>query len=85
MPRQPRDTRTYNLKKGNKVVYKGITNDPERRAAEHRREGKDFDRLALTSPPLTRRRAKEREAEALDVYRRNHRGRNPRYNDDSDG
>lgn len=85
MPRQPRDTHTYDLMKGNRVVYKGITNDPERREAEHRREGKDFDGLTLTSPRLTRRAAKEREAQELDAYRRNHRGRNPRYNDDRDG
>lgn len=85
MPRQPRDTYTYDLKKGNKVVYKGITNDPERRGAEHRREGKDFDKLVLTSPALTRRDAKKKEAEELDAYRSNHRGRNPRYNDDDDG
>lgn len=85
MPRQPRDTHMYDLKKGNKVVYKGITNDSERRKAEHRRDGKDFDKLTPTSQLLTRRGAKKREAEALDTCRRNHGGRNPRYNDDGDG
>jgi len=31
-----RDTYKYHVKVGNKVVYRGITNDLERRAAEHR-------------------------------------------------
>lgn len=30
-----RDTYKYHLKKGNKVVHRGITNDLERREAEH--------------------------------------------------
>ena len=30
-----RDTYKYHLKKGNKVVHRGITNDLDRRQAEH--------------------------------------------------
>lgn len=37
-----RDTYKYELHNGNKVVYVGITNDLERREAEHRNEGMDF-------------------------------------------
>lgn len=85
MARQPRDTRTYDLRKGRKVVYKGTTNDPARRESEHRREGKDFDKLVPTSRPMTRDGAKEREAKDLEAYRRGHGGRNPPYNEDNDG
>lgn len=33
-----RDTYRYHFKKGNKIVHTGITNDIDRREAEHRRE-----------------------------------------------
>lgn len=80
-----RDTLTYELKKGRRVVYRGTTNDPDRREREHRRDGLDFDRLVPTSRRMTREGAKDREAGDLERYRRNHGGRNPRYNKDEDG
>ena len=76
---------TYDLKKGAKVVYRGTTNDPERREREHRQDGLEFDQLVPTSRRMTRRGARDREAQNLDRYRRNHGGRNPRYNKDDDG
>ena len=33
-----RDTYKYHLKRGHKVVYRGITNDPVRRETEHQEE-----------------------------------------------
>ena len=84
MPKK-RDTLTYDLKKGREVVYRGTTNDPERREREHRGDGLDFDRLAPTSRRMTPQGAKDREADNLERYRRNHGGRNPRYNKDKDG
>ena len=36
-----RNTYKYELTRGNRVVYVGITNDPSRREAEHRQD-KDF-------------------------------------------
>lgn len=33
---KPRNTYTYHVKVGNKIVHSGITNDLERREAEHR-------------------------------------------------
>ena len=33
-----RDTYKYHFKKGNKIIHTGITNDIDRREAEHRRE-----------------------------------------------
>ena len=80
-----RDTLTYDLKKGHRVVYRGTTNDPERREQEHRNAGLHFDPLVPTSRRMTPQGAKDREADSLERYRRNHGGRNPRYNRDSDG
>jgi hypothetical protein len=34
---------------------------------------------------MTAESAKKRESEKLEAYRKNHRGKNPRYNKDSDG
>ena len=85
MAGKPRDTFTYDLKKGNRVVYKGITDDPARRETEHRDAGKDFDKLVPTSRRMTRDGAKRKEAESLKTYRRGHGGQNPLYNADDDG
>ena len=84
MPKK-RDTVTYDLKKGHEVVYRGTTNDPDRREREHRDAGFDFDRLVPTSVRMTPQGARSREANNLERYRRNHKGRNPRYNKDDDG
>ena len=78
------DTVTYELKQGNKVLYIGITNDPERREQEHREEGKKFKRMKVTSRCMTEEGATKKEAERLTRYRKNQ-GRNPIYNKDSDG
>ncbi len=80
-----RDTQTYDLKKGNEIVYRGSTNDIERREKEHRNDGKDFDKIVPTSNPMTKDNAKKREVENLQTYREGHKGGNPKYNKDSDG
>lgn len=80
-----RDTLTYDLKQGNKVIYRGITNDPERRIQQHRADGKKFDKMVITSRRMTMDGAKKKEGENLKNYRRSHGGRNPKYNRDSDG
>ena len=85
MAKKPRDTVTYDLKRGRKVVYKGTTNNPERREEQHRREGRHFDRLRVTSRQMSEDGAKAKEEEGLTQYRSTHRGRNPLYNDDDDG
>ena len=85
MAKKPRDTVTYDLKRGREIVYRGTTNDPERREQEHRKQGKDFDRLDVTSRRMTDEGAKAKEAENLAKYRKGHGGRNPQYNDDANG
>lgn len=84
MPK-PRTTLTYDLKKGREVVYRGTTNDPERREDEHRNAGLDFDRLVPTSRRMTPKGAKEKETKDLERYRRGHGGKSPKYNKDPDG
>lgn len=79
------DTVTYELRWDEDVVYIGTTNDTERREVEHRNEGKVFDKLVPTSEPMTTVRAKQKEAEDLEAYRRDHDGMNPLYNVDDDG
>ncbi len=80
MAKNPRDTVTYELKEGHKVVYRGTTNDPERREQEHKDAGKKFTGLNVTSRKMTEDGAKKKEAETLGTYRKNHCGKNPKYN-----
>jgi hypothetical protein len=58
-----------------------ITNDLERREAEHRDEGKRFSTIKAEGPRVTRPTAENWEEQRLAGYRSTHRGRNPRYND----
>ena len=83
MPKK-QDTITYELKQGNKVVYIGTTNNPKRREQEHREDGKQFDRMNVTSRRMTEEGAKKKETERIETYRKNQ-GKNPKYNKDSDG
>ena len=84
MPKKPRDTVTYELKNGNKVLYVGTTNDPERRLEEHVEQRKKFGPMKLTSVKMTEEGAQKKEAERLSTYRDNQ-GENPPYNKDDDG
>ena len=68
------------------VVYKGETNQPERREKQHRDEGKRFDRLVVTSSRrMTKHGAQKKEEKQLERYRHSHGGRNPLYNEETDG
>lgn len=85
---KPRDTVTYDLVRGqgNRIVYRGMTSqDLEQRAAQHRAEGKKFDRIVQTSRRMTNDGARRREQENLARYRRSHGGRSPWYNETEDG
>lgn len=79
-----RNTVTYQLKKGRKVVYIGKTNDPERREQEHKKEGKKFTKMLITSPRKTEDGAKKQEQNELERYKKNQ-GKLPRYNKSDDG
>jgi predicted GIY-YIG superfamily endonuclease len=75
-----RDTYRYRLKDGNKVVYIGITNDPERRAREHKEVVERSWTFEVVGPRVTEESARKWEDERLKAYRASHGGRNPRYN-----
>ena len=79
------DTQTYALYDGRKKVYIGTSDDLERRAEEHRQEGKRFTRIEPTSRRMTEEGARQKETEQLKAYREGHGARNPRHNKDSDG
>ena len=59
--RRKRDTYNYLLKQHRRIVYRGITNDPERRYGEHKRSGKRFTHMLVHPYPAKRSTARKRE------------------------
>lgn len=80
-----RDTYKYLLVDGNEVVYIGITNDLERREAEHRSEGMQFTRIVKIGNITTRDAAEDWEAERIATYKQSHNGQRPKYNRNDSG
>lgn len=80
-----RNTFNYNLKQGNQIVYKGTTNDLEKRAREHEADSKNFTHIQQVGRAKTEEGAKREEARQLGVYRKNHSGQNPKYNKTNNG
>ena len=77
----------YTIKdRGGRTKYIGTTNNPTRRASEHRETGKlgRGDKLVVETKPIPREVAERVEAAKLNSHRRTH-GRNPRHNITSDG
>ena len=62
-----------------RVTYVGVTNNPRRRAAEHRRSGKRGSMRVETGRRSTGS-ARSWEARRLAMYRQRDRGRYPLYN-----
>ena len=80
-----RDVRVYTLRgRRGRVNYVGITNNPRRRAAQHRRDGKEA-RLRVETGGMSRKAARRSESARLASHRRRHGGRNPRYNQTKSG
>jgi len=79
------DTYNYNLKVGNKIVYKGTTNDLEARENAHRARGKKFDSIQKVGRAKTQESACKEESRQLKVYRQNNKGNNPKYNKTNNG
>lgn len=80
-----RDTYKYELHDGHKTVYVGITNNPSRREAEHRADGKDFTRMNIIGRPSTIEGASKWEEERINTYKRHHGGERPKYNENDSG
>ena len=65
--------------RGGRVKYVGITNNPRRRAAQHRRSGKR-GQLRVETGGMSRGKARRWEGAKLARFRKSNRGRNPTYN-----
>jgi len=76
--RAKQDTVNYTLRKGRKTVYKGITNDLDRRLKKHKRDGKKFTSVAK-SRKVSRETARKREKAGIKGYKQNT-GKKPRLN-----
>lgn len=77
--RVARSTYLYRLRSANRGVYYGITNQPERRCAEHFASGKRFTAMDVLGPAVTRASALDHERAALISHWQRY-GRLPRYN-----
>lgn len=75
-----RDNFNYNLKDKKKVVYKGKAKVLDDAASRHRADGKKFTHIQQTGKVKTDTGAKKEEERQLKVYRKNHGGKNPKYN-----
>ena len=62
----------------------GVTNNPRRRASEHRRSGKR-GKLRVETGSLSRKGARRWEGARLARHRKKTGGKNPRYNKTRDG
>ena len=67
---------------GGRPKYYGVTNNPSRRAKQHRESGKlaRGDRFRVETRPVSRTKAERVESAKLASHRRSHRGRNPQHN-----
>ena len=77
----------YSIKdRKGKLTYYGTTNNPRRRAAEHKKSGKlgKGDQLVVETRVIPRKSAERVEAAKLAAHRRRHR-RNPKHNTTKDG
>lgn len=80
-----RDTIRYYLQDGNEKTYIGITDDLERRTAEHRNDGLKFTSVHKVGPIVSRDTANEWEERSIDTYKRGHGGKRPRDNRNDSG
>ena len=83
--RKSKRVRGYTLRdRRGRVKYVGITNNPRRRASQHRRSGKR-GKLRVETGPLSRKRARRWEGAKMARHRKKTGGKNPRYNKTRDG
>ncbi len=82
---QKRDKNKYECYQGNELVYVGITNNIERREAEHRAEGMKFSSMRKVGNITTPQAASDWETERIQTYQKNHGGNTPKYNKNNTG
>ena len=77
--------RGYTLRgKNGRIGYVGVTNNPDRRAAEHKQDGKRGN-LQVETRSMSREVARSWESQRLAAYRRSHGGKNPPQNQTRSG
>ena len=79
---------TYSIQdQGGNTKYIGTTNNPSRRASEHRESGRlqQGDHLQVQTSPISQSAAERVERAKLADHRRTHGGQNPRHNTTNDG
>ncbi len=79
-----RDTYKYELRDGNRLVYVGISKNPEQREQQHLAD-KDFTRMKIIGRATTEERAGEWEEQRIATYKANHHGERPKYNQNDSG
>lgn len=79
-----RKTTKYLLKKGNSILYAGITDDFDRRFSEHEKS-KDFGHMIQVGRKTTREAAGKWESEQIKRYQKNHGGDTPPLNKTKNG
>ncbi|MBA7514085.1 hypothetical protein ES705_06109 [subsurface metagenome] len=70
----------YILKRGNKIVYFGVTNDLKRRLSEHKRAGLKFNSMSKNGPTVSKQSAFNWEIASIKKYKKSHSGKSPEYN-----
>lgn len=70
----------YILKRGNKIVYFGVTNDLKRRLSEHKRAGLKFNSMSKNGPTVSKQSAFNWERASIKKYKKSHSGKSPEYN-----
>ncbi len=79
-----RKTTKYLLKKGNKILYAGITDDFDRRFNEHEKT-KEFGHMIQVGRKTTRAGAENWESKQIERYQKNHNGAKPSLNKTKNG
>jgi hypothetical protein len=76
-----KDCYVYELKDSNKVVYYGISNDPDRRVIEHENSDKRFTHINILKGPMYKENADIEETTLIFFYQESHEGKPPRHNE----
>ncbi len=80
-----RSVRGYTLRGRNgRINYIGVSNNPDRRAAEHKKDGKRGS-MKVETRSMSRESARRWESGRLATYRRNNGGKNPPANKSRSG
>lgn len=84
-PGKRRNVRGYTLRGRNgRINYVGVSNNPGRRAAEHKNAGKRGS-MKVETQSMSRASARRWETRRLATYRRSHDGKNPPSNKSRSG